>query len=113
MNTKRTKLPLPIGTLVLSAALALLSVVGERAFQAGPATQTKPPAPTTDQQRGALRYFKVLGWLSRIAPAGGTQPTHVPPTPSASQLGHVRSVMPRAAGAELCSLTLGGTTSRH
>jgi hypothetical protein len=86
MQMKRA-LPLPFLVVILAGVLLTVSFYVERRSRARTAKEDSPGTQTVGQERMAALYFRILSWLSDVAPKGSA------PSDAAQQLSRVSHAM--------------------
>jgi len=82
---KKRVLPLPFLVLILAGLVSLVGIFAERNSRAKMAKEDPLKVQTVEQERMATLYFRILSWLSDVAPKGAAPPKAAPQPPRVSQ----------------------------
>jgi len=111
MQKKRVP-PLPFLVLILAGVVSLVSIITERSSRATMAKEDPLKVQTVEQERTAALYFRILSWLSDVAPKGSAPPKAAPQPPRVSQAVKTWHAPAGRGKVELCVLpaepTVGG-----
>lgn len=107
------KLPLPFLIVIVAGAASLFSIVSDRGSRHDAADNHSVQMQTAEQEQIAAVYFRVLSWLSNIAPPSSAPAVQVQSQrkPAPQLVKHLHRVA-NCAGIELCSLRI-RLHSRH
>jgi len=103
MHTKRVP-PLPFLVLFLAGLVLLVSFFVERRSRARMAKQDPLEVQTVEQERMAALYFRILSWLSDVAPKGSASPKVSPQPPRVSEAVRTRHAAASRGKVALCVL---------
>lgn len=103
MQKKRVP-PLPFLVLILAGVVSLVSIYTERSSRAKMAKEDPLQVQTVEQERMAALYFRILSWLSDVAPKGSAPPKAPPQPPRVSQAVKTWRAPTDRGKVELCAL---------
>jgi hypothetical protein len=96
--------PLPFLVLFLAGVVSLVSILTERNSRMKMAKEDPLKVQTVEQERMAELYFRILSWLSDLAPKGSAPPKAAPQSPRVSQALKTWHAPAGRGKVELCTL---------